>query len=178
MNAQDRPKVSIYIASSIDGFIARKNGGLDWLDRLHIPDEDFGYREFFDSIDALVMGRKTYETVCGFGKWPYENKRVIVLSDTLKKVGDEAELFTGKLSDLLAKLHHEKIAHIWIDGGVTVSRFLQEGLVDRFIVSIAPIVLGSGIPLFHDMDRENGCRLESVKSYPNGLVQLCYQIVH
>lgn len=144
LTLSSRPRVSIYIASS---------------------------------IDAVVMGRHTYEVVAGFNEWAYKDKRVIVLSHTLTTVRKEAELFTGQISELLAKLHAENIKHIWIDGGMTVSRFLEAGLVDDMTISIIAMVLGSGIPLFSTMNQEHNCHLVSAQSYPSGLVQLKYEIV-
>lgn len=124
------------------------------------------------------MGKNTYDVVSGFDEWAYKDKRVIVLSNTLAKVRKEAELFSGQLTELLAKLHAENIKHIWIDGGITVSRFLEAGLVDDITVSIIAMVLGSGIPLFNAMNQESKCRLVSTKSYPSGLVQLKYAVIH
>lgn len=173
-----RPKVSIYIASSIDGYIARKDGNLDWLHYGHTGDEDYGFKKFTSTIDAVIMGKNTYEVVAGFDEWAYKDKRVIVLSNTLDKIRKEAELFSGQLTELLAKLHAENIKHIWIDGGITVSRFLEAGLVDDITVSIIAMVLGSGIPLFSTMNREHKCRLTSTQSYPSGLVQLKYEVMH
>lgn len=177
-NQFSRPKISIYIASSIDGYIARKDGNLDWLHYGHTGDEDYGFKKFTSSIDAVVMGRNTYEVVAGFDEWAYKDKRVIVLSNTLTKVRTEAELFSGQLPDLLTKLHTENIKHIWVDGGITVSRFLEAGLVDDITISVIAMVLGSGIPLFSTMNREHKCRLISTQSYPSGLVQLKYEVPH
>lgn len=178
MTKKDRPKISIYIASSIDGYIARKNGNLDWLHYGHTGDEDYGFKKFTSTIDAVVMGRNTYEVVAGFDEWAYRDKRVIVLSNTLTKVRKEAELFSGQLPELLAKLHAENIKHIWIDGGITVTGFLDAGLVDDITISIIAMVLGSGIPLFSTMNQEHKCRLISTQSYPSGLVQLKYEVPH
>lgn len=181
MSRQDRPKISIYIATSIDGYIARKDGNLDWLqyghDVHHADDEDYGFKKFINSVDALILGRNTYQVVSSFGEWPYKGKRVIVLSHTLKEVRKEAELFCGELTGLLSKLHSENIKHVWVDGGLTASKFLEAGLVDDLIISIIAMVLGAGIPLFNIMDREQKCRLVSTQSYPNGLVQLKYEII-
>lgn len=173
----DRPKISVYIAMSIDGYIARKDGSIDWLEYGHVGDEDYGFKEFIKSIDTLVLGRHTYEVVCGFAEWPYKGKRVIVLSHTLKEVREDAELFSGKLTDLAAQLHSEGIKHVWVDGGVTVSKFLEAGLVDDLTISVIAVVLGSGIPLFNAMNKEHTCRLVSTQSYPSGLVQLKYEII-
>jgi dihydrofolate reductase len=172
-----RPKVSIYIASSIDGYIARTDGNLDWLRYGHTGDEDYGFKKFTSSIDAVVMGRNTYEVVAGFGEWAYKDKRVVVLSNTLTEVRKEAELFSGRLTELLAKLVTENVKHIWIDGGLTVSRFLEAGLVDDITISIIAMILGSGIPLFSVMNQEHKCHLVSTQSYPSGLVQLKYEVI-
>lgn len=172
-----RPKISIYIATSIDGYIARKNGGLDWLEYGHTGDEDYGFKKFIGSIDALVLGRNTYEVVSSFDKWPYEGKKVIVLSNTLNEVRKEAELFSGQLTDLTSMLYSKGIKHVWVDGGITVSKFLEAGLVDDITISVIAMVLGAGIPLFSTMNREHKCRLISTQSYPSGLVQLKYEVV-
>ena len=178
MTKKNHPQISIYIAMSIDGYIARKNGGLDWLEYGHTGDEDYGFKKFIGSVDALVLGRNTYEVVSGFDKWPYEGKKVIVLSNTLNVVRKEVELFCGQLTDLASMLHSEGIKRVWVDGGTTVSRFLEAGLVDDITISIIAMVLGSGIPLFNTMNREHKCRLISTQSYPSGLVQLKYEVAH
>lgn len=172
-----RPKISIYIASSIDGYIARKDGNLDWLHYGHTGDEDYGFKKFTSTIDAVIMGKNTYEVVSSFDEWAYKDKRVIVLSNTLTEVRKEAELFSGELTELLAKLHAENVKHVWIDGGITVSKFLEAGLVDDITISIIAMVLGAGIPLFSTMHQEHRCHLVSTQSYPSGLVQLKYEVV-
>lgn len=177
MIMNERPKVSIYIATSIDGYIARKDGNLDWLHYGHTGDEDYGFKAFINGIDALILGRNTYQVVSGFDEWPYKGKRVIVLSHTLKEVRKEAELFCGQLPELLSKLHFENIKHVWVDGGITASKFLEAGLVDELTISVIAMVLGSGIPLFDVMNREHKCRLISAKPYPSGLVQLKYEVL-
>jgi len=174
---ETRPQISIYIAMSIDGYIARKNGGLDWLEYGHLGDEDYGFKKFIGSVDAIVLGRNTYEVVSSFDKWPYEGKKVIVLSNTLNRVRKEAELFCGQLTDLASMLHSEGFKRVWVDGGITVSKFLEAGLVDDITISIIAMVLGSGIPLFSTMNQEHKCRLISTQSYSSGLVQLKYEVV-
>lgn len=178
LSQQDRPKISIFIATSIDGYIARKDGNIDWLHYGHTGDEDYGIKKFISSVDTLILGRNTYQVVAGFEEWPYKGKRVIVLSHTLKAVGEEAELFCGELTDLLSRLHSENVRHIWVDGGVTASKFLEAGLVDELTISIIAMVLGGGIPLFSVMNSEHQCRLISTQSYPSGLVQIKYKVKH
>lgn len=172
----NRPKISVFIATSLDGYIAREDGGLDWLERTPTPDEDFGFKEFMNSIDVLVMGRKTYEVVSGFDDWPYGGKRVVVMSRTLESVREEAELFSGEIMALVSNLQADGIKHIYIDGGITISRFLELGMVDQMIITLIPIILGKGIRLFNPMDKEHDCRLASAQSYPSGLVQLRYEL--
>jgi len=172
----NRPKASVYIAASLDGFIARKDGGLDWLDSIPVdPDEDYGFKEFMDSIDALIMGRNTYDVVSGFDNWPYEGKKVIVLSKNLHEVRPEAMLYYGAPESLLKKLQEEGARHVYVDGGVTICRFMEKGLIDRLIITIIPTILGSGIPLFNQMETQQDLHLMSAESYPNGLVQLRYE---
>lgn len=175
MNYLDRPKISVYIAISIDGYIARKDGNLDWLDSVGGFDEDYGHQTLVDSIDALIIGRKTYEVATTVAE-PYPGKRVVVLSNSLDSVRSDMELYQGDLSLLLKQLHTEGIKHIWIDGGTVISQFLALNAVDTMILSIIPIILGSGIPLFHIMDSDIPCRTISSQTYPSGLVQLKYEI--
>lgn len=182
MTKSTRPKISIFIATSIDGYIAKKNGDIDWLTKLTPPtgeseDKDCGFSTFFSGIDALIMGRNTYEVVSGFDTWPYQGKRVVVLSSTLTSVCQQAELFNGDITALVEKLHADGIRHIYVDGGVTISQFLNMNLVDELIISLIPIILGSGISLFSKIDNEKWCRLVSSRPYSNGLVQLKYEVV-
>jgi dihydrofolate reductase/predicted GNAT family N-acyltransferase len=173
---KNRPTISIYIAVSIDGYIARQDGGLDWLDRVGGFDEDYGFQKLMGSIDALVIGRKTYEVASTVAD-PYPGKRVVVLSNSLDSVKAGMELYRGDLKELVTKLHLEGIKHIWVDGGSTISQFLSLQLVDEMTLSVIPVVLGSGIPLFHVMGKEIPCRLISSQSYQSGLVQLHYEII-
>lgn len=173
----NRPRISVYIAMSIDGYIARKDGSIDWLERGHVGDEDYGFKKFFSQIDTLILGKNTYETVSAFDKWPYSDKKVIVLSNTLKEVRKEAELFCGSLTRLIPLLDSKGVKHVWVDGGITVSKFLEAGLVDHLTISIIPVILGSGIPLFSIMNIEQVCHFVSTQSYPSGLVQLQYEVI-
>lgn len=170
-----RPKISIYIATSLDGYIARTDGSLDFLD-LPGYNEEYGFKELFESIDALILGRNTYEFVAALPDWPYKGKRVVVLSHSLQKVREEAELFRGDVTKLTSQLHSDGIKHIWIDGGRTVSQFLNSQMVDHLTISVLPVILGSGIPLFSGIDKELRCRLISSQAYPSGLVQVKYEL--
>lgn len=171
---QNRPKISVYIAMSLDGYIARKDHTIDWLDRVSGYDDDYGMQNLMNSIDGLIIGRKTYD-IASTVPDPYPDKRVIVLSNTLKSVKAGMEVYRGDLSDLVSKLHQEGIKHIWVDGGTTLSQFLQLQIVDTVTISIIPVILGAGIPLFSMIDDEVSLRLVSSQGYPSGLVQLTYE---
>ncbi|GAO44524.1 dihydrofolate reductase family protein [Flavihumibacter petaseus] len=146
-------KNSVYIGTSLDGFIADKNGGLDWLDAVPNPDnDDMGYTEFMTRIDALVMGRNTFEVVCGFDiEWPYQ-KPVFVLSNSMaaipEKYHDKAILVKGPLKEVLSEIHEQGFHRLYVDGGKTIQSFLQEDLIDEMTITIIPFLLGDGIPLF------------------------------
>ena len=171
-------KASVFIATSIDGFIARTDGALDWLPT---DPEDHGYTEFMDSVDALVMGRKTFETVLGFGAWPFGTKLVVVLTsrpgDLAAPAGAICEFMAGTPAEVVAHLAARGLEHLYIDGGVTIQRFLAAGLIQRMIITRVPVLLGSGIPLFGPLAHD--VRLEHVatRTYPSGLVQSEYLTV-
>ena len=143
----------VYIATSLDGYIATKDGGIDWLHEAPNPTgEDFGFSKFMDGIDALIMGRKTYETVLSFDtEWPYK-KKVFVLSRSLKDVDialkGKAEIINGEIKEIISRLNEKGYKNLYIDGGETVQSFLEESLIDELIITKIPIILGSGIPLF------------------------------
>jgi dihydrofolate reductase len=173
---KERPKISVFIATSIDGYIARENGSLDWLDKFNDSGENCGFPEFFSSVDTLIMGRKTYETVLSFNNWPYRGKRVIVISNTLNSVTEDAELYKGDILPLLSKLQAEGVKHIYVDGGETISHFLKEKTVDSITLTTIPVLLGKGIPLFRKIDAEFSCKLVSSQSYSSGITQATYQV--
>ena len=175
-NILQRPKISVYIALSIDGYIARQDHRLDWLDRVGGFDDDYGFQKFLESIDTIIIGRKTYE-VASTASDPYPGKRVIVVSKTLSSVHAHIELYSGELSTVIQQLHTEGSQHIWVDGGSIISQFLALNLVDEITISIIPVMLGSGIPLFHSFDREISYRLLSFQSYKSGLAQLHYETI-
>ena len=144
-------KVSVYIATSLDGFIADSSGGLDWLELPNLEQTDYGYAEFISRIDALLIGHKTFEQVLTFDAWPYD-KPVFVLSRNLTALPDEvigkAELVSGEPAAILEKLAEKGHNSLYIDGGRAVQSFLHEDLVDELIVSRIPVPLGGGVPLF------------------------------
>ncbi|MCG8330858.1 MAG: dihydrofolate reductase family protein [Chitinophagales bacterium] len=175
---QDK-KNSVFIATSIDGFIADKNGGIEWLNMIPNPEHiDAGYAAFTKRIDALVMGRVTFETVCGFDiDWPY-NKPVYVLSNSLKEVPenyqDKVELVNGSLTDVLDHIHTNGHFRLYIDGGTTIQNFLKEDLIDEIVLTTIPILLGEGYPLFASLSKALKFELVETKVFLNQLVQRHY----
>ena len=176
-------KATVFIATSIDGFIAREDGSIDWLPTgADTKFEDYGYADFMKSVDGLVMGRKTYETVRGFGgEWPYGTKPVVVL--TTKKIQIPKELaktvttMSGKISAILSHLETLGMKHLYIDGGVTIQKFLNAGAIERLIINRIPVLIGKGIPLFGPVDQDIKLSHIGTKTYPSGLVQSEYFVV-
>ncbi|MEM9327843.1 MAG: dihydrofolate reductase family protein [Bacteroidota bacterium] len=171
---------SVFIAMSLDGFIADKDGKIDWLHSIPNPDnDDMGYNEFMGRTDAIVMGRKTFETVLGFGiEWPY-SRPVFVLSRSMKAVPhelqDHVELVSGPLPEVITWIHTKGHRHLYIDGGRTIQSFLQEDLIDELVVSTIPIVLGGGSPLFGALGHPLSFELVDSKTYLNAIVQRRYR---
>lgn len=147
----------VFIATSLDGYIADKNGGIDWLHAIPNPEgNDMGYAKHVASIDALVMGRNTLDIVLSFGiDWPY-SKPVFVLSNTMTSVPDGYEdkifLVKGPLKEVLDQIHAKGFMNLYIDGGVTIQNFLKEDLIDEMIITTIPVLLGGGSPLFGDLN--------------------------
>jgi dihydrofolate reductase len=169
----------VYIATSLDGYISDKNDGLGWLDMIPNPDRlDFGWTDFLNRIDAIVMGRKTFEKVCSFDcDWPY-TKPVFVLSRTLKSLPEEykgkADIIEGPLSGVLQAIKAKGYEHLYIDGGIAVQNFLKEDLIDEMIITVIPVLLGGGTPLFAELPEQ--IEFECMKSqvFLNALVQTRY----
>jgi len=176
-----RPLCSVFIAASLDGYIARADGSLDWLSIVEREGEDYGYRDFVDSVDALVMGRKTYDTVLGFDDWPFAGKRCIVLTHArpTSPRADE-EFASGAPAALLEQLGGQGVRRVYVDGGAVIRQFLAAGLVDDLTLSVIPVLLGGGIRLFDADPRGRASttplRLVSARSFESGLCQLRYEI--
>ena len=175
-------KCSVFIAASLDGYIAKADGDIAWLVNLPAPtpNEDYGYQSFFDSVDALVMGRVTYETVLAFPEWPYGNKKVFVLSGGQPVIppalADRVEILSGAPQVLLSQLANAGYRHLYVDGGKTIQGFLRAGCIDEIILTTIPILLGAGIPLFGSLNAETSLELVSSRSYANGFVQNHYKL--
>lgn len=174
-----RTKNSIFIATSLDGFIADQNGNIDWLHQIPNPDgDDMGYRAFMGEIDALLMGRNTYETVLSFDMdWPYDQP-IFVLSTTLNSVPKELEgkvfLKKGDLSVILSEIKEAGYHHLYIDGGKTIQRFLEQDLIDEMIITSIPILLGGGTPLFGSNDERLAFTCTNTKRFVNAVAQNHY----
>ena len=170
--------VSVFIGTSVDGFIARPNGDLDFLP----PGggEPHGYEEFIATVDALVIGRNTFETVLGFPAWPYGDKRVVVLSsrplDLSVVRGGVVEQMAGPPDEIVSKLAARGIHHLYVDGGITIQRFLREGLIQRLIITRVPVLIGEGVPLFGVLPRDVRLRHVATQHYASGLVKSEYRI--
>lgn len=169
-------KNRVFIATSLDGYIADKNGGIDWLDSIpEINTIDSGYAEFTSQIDALVMGRSTFETVCGFDiAWPYQ-KPVFVVSTTLSEIPEKykgkAHLLKGTLTEILMQIHQKGYNRLYIDGGKLIQSFLREDLIDEMVITIIPVLLGSGIPLFSKVDKQLDFECKESKLFLDAIVQ-------
>jgi dihydrofolate reductase len=174
-------KVSVFIATSIDGFIARKNGDIDWLSGSDSENsgEDYGYQEFIDTVDVLVMGRNSYEKVLSFGEWPYASKKVVVLSTKNLKAPDNLdaniEFKSCSPTDLIAELGAIGAEHLYIDGGRTIQGFLKEGLIQELVITRIPVLLGEGISLFGPIDGDIKLQHVETKQFENGYVQSRYK---
>ncbi len=170
---------SVFVGASLDGFIARSNGDLDWLP----PGggEPHGYDEFIASVDAIVIGRKTFETVLAFDTWPYGDKRVVILSsrplDLSAIVGGVVEQMAGHPADIVARLAASGARHLYVDGGITIQGFLRAGLIQRLIITRVPVLLGEGIPLFGTLPHDIRLRHVTTRHFPSGLVQSEYRVV-
>ncbi|HEY6274237.1 MAG TPA: dihydrofolate reductase family protein [Terriglobales bacterium] len=171
--------VSVFVGTSLDGFIARPNGTYDFL-----PEgggEPHGYNEFIATVDTIVIGRKTFETVLAFPEWPYVGKRVVALSsqplDFSAVRGGVVEQMSGEPAEIVAKLAATGAHHLYVDGGITIQRFLRAGLVDRVTISRVPVLIGGGIPLFGALPHDVRLRHVATQQYPSGLVKSEYEIL-
>ena len=170
--------VSVFVGASVDGFIARPNHDLDWL-----PEgggEPHGYDEFIASVDAIVIGRKTFEKVLTLGPWAYGRKRVVILSsrpvDLAAAGAGVVEQMAGPPAEIVARLAASGAHHLYVDGGITIQSFLRAGLVQRLIITRVPVLIGDGIPLFGSLPRDIRLRHVATRHFPSGLVQSEYHV--
>jgi dihydrofolate reductase len=173
---------SVFIAVSLDGFIARPNGEIDWLteNRDQNSGEDYGYQEFYKSIDTLVMGSNTYELVLTFPEWPYTDKKVIILSSRLQTVPEglagKVEFYAGSPAKVMSYLTRIGAKHVYVDGGKTIQAFLKAGYIHEITITRLPFLMGEGIPLFGPLGHD--IRLQHIETvvYPNGYIQSSYRV--
>ncbi|MCZ7609638.1 MAG: dihydrofolate reductase family protein [Ignavibacterium sp.] len=170
-------KVILYIAASLDGYIAKPNDDLSFLSIVQKDDEDYGYSVFINSIDTVILGRKTYDWVMKqVPVFPHADKNTFIITRNAKPSTGKINFYTGNLKDLISKLKVEQGKNIFIDGGAEiVHELLKENLIDEFIISIIPVLVGSGIKLFKDGRPEQILELVSVKKFEKGLAQLHYK---
>ena len=170
---------TVFVGVSVDGFLARPNDDLDFLP----PGggEPHGYDEFMATVDAIVIGRKTFEKVLTFGTWPYGDKLVVVLSsrplDFSAVVGGVVEQMAGEPAEIVSQLAARGIHHLYVDGGITIQRFLRAGLIQRLIITRVPVLIGQGIPLFGSLAQDIPLQHIATRHYPSGLVQSEYHVV-
>ncbi|WP_414753630.1 dihydrofolate reductase family protein [Anabaena sp. CCY 9910] len=170
-------KITLFIASSLDGYIARDSGDIDWL----FTDQDYGYTEFIAQIDTLIMGNKTYQQILTFGEYPYQDQEVFVFSKTYSgETNNGAKYINSDWEDFIKTLRISNGRDIWLVGGAQLIHFfLKHGFIDESILSIHPIILGSGIPLIlKDPTIETKLQLQEVKSFDTGLVQISYNLTY
>jgi len=171
-------KTTVYVGTSLDGFIAREDGDIDWLVKFQNKEVHDSYGEFINTIDAIVIGRGTYEKVLSFPEWPY-NKKVFVLSTTLKQIPGilkgKVNPLSMKPKELLSYLSDKGFSNIYIDGGKVIQSFLKEDLIDELIVTKVPELIGTGIPLFGDLDHDLQFKHIRTEIYSHGLVKSYYE---
>lgn len=174
-----KSKVILYIAMSLDGYIAKDDGGIDWLSMVDTPGEDYGYSDFIKSVGTIIMGRKTYEKILSLsGDYLHRDKTCYVLSNTRTGSEENVTFYSGSLEELIHSEKQKGNGHIFIDGGASVVHaLLSQDLIEECVISIIPVILGGGIRLFADGLPETKLRLVSMETFPTGLVQLWYHCV-
>jgi len=176
-----RPQISVFIAQSLDGYIARADGSLDWLQSVEDPtgQQDYGYASFIATVDAVVVGRLTYETMLGFEPWPLTARRVIVLTHRPLSPRHGETPHSGDLAPLFDQLGREGVRRVYLDGGQAIRQALREDLIDDLTLCWIPVLLGAGRPLFTDLlfDTlpESAWQLQQCQSFASGLVQAVYR---
>ncbi|MAU12239.1 MAG: deaminase [Anaerolineaceae bacterium] len=176
-------KISVFIATSVDGYISRPDGDIQWLhDVEQVPEgDDAGYGEFTSTIDVLVMGSGSFEKILEFPEWPYPMP-VVVLSKSLKEVPahlqEKVRIESASPQELVTKLAAEGYKHVYLDGGKVIQSFIRAGLVDDMIVTQIPVLIGAGRPLFGELEKDVNLRHEWTKTWDNGFVQSKYLLVY
>jgi len=169
-------KVILYIAMSLDGYIATTDGGLGFLSMVEEEGQDYSYRDFMSTVDAVIVGRKSYEKVISMGyDYPHTNKDLYVMTRTPRAANGSVKFHSGNLNELVLELKAKQGKNIYVDGGAeVVNEMLNDSLIDEYYISVIPILLGDGILLFKKGNPQQTLKLVSSKAYNKGLVQLHY----
>lgn len=170
-------KIKLYIATSIDGYIARCDGDLDWLTSFPNPEKtDYGYASFFDSVDTVLMGSLTYLSIVSMDvKWPYKDKTTYIISHNHKDNNEKIQFIHENIIETISKLREEQGKDIWLAGGGKLTSFLLKyDLIDEMIITTIPVILGSGTPLFPDNPIESAWQIKGNTTYNNGVIQTSY----
>ncbi len=169
-------RIICYIATSVDGFISDAEGGVEWLSAYDNSGEDYNYSRFFSGVDALLMGRNTYNQVLGFGDWPYKGKPSYVFTHNTPDVDQPADFLSGDLEDCMRELRKTHKGDLWlVGGGELIKEFRKRSLIDLYIITILPLLLGKGTPLFHPVDFSEKMRLTKHQSFDSGIIQIWYE---
>lgn len=176
-------KCSVFIATSLDGFISRDDGSIDWLmkaNTLAPPGEDCGYKSFISTVDVLVMGCNSYEKVLSFDEWPYGELPVVVMSSQTVAIPEKLRTCVSATMEtpttLVQRLSKQGAKHLYVDGGVTIQGFLFDGLINEMTITLIPVLLGSGRTLFGPLKRDIELHHVETKTFDGGFVQLKYRI--
>ena len=175
-----RLRASVFCGTSLDGFIARTDDALDFLDAG--GGDDHGFTAFMATVDTVVMGRRTFEVVLSFGSWPYGTTPVVVLTNRPLEMpsfpGASIEPMAGAPAEIVSRLAARGVKHMYVDGGITIQRFLEAGMITHVTVTRVPVLIGSGIPLFGPLSHDVRLRHVATRAYPGGLVQSVYEVDH
>jgi dihydrofolate reductase len=175
---QFKRKLCLFIAMSLDGYIAKPDGDISFLNEMNHEGEDYGYTAFIDTVGTVILGRKTYDKILSMGiESPYGEREVIVLTHNPQNAIANTSFYSGNLSELISTLKNKSGKNLYCDGGAqTVNQLLQEKLIDEMVVSVIPVLLGDGIRLFGGYFQEQKLKLIECKSFEKGLVQLHYHL--
>ncbi|ROS02031.1 dihydrofolate reductase [Sinobacterium caligoides] len=183
-------KFSVYIATSADGYIADPDGGVDWLHSAGNADAemgvnaDMGFADFIDSVDCMIMGRRCMEVIASFNlspeQWPYGDIPIIVLSHTLKEPPEslhgKVEIYAGEITALISELEKRELKHAYVDGGTTITSFVNLALINQMTITKAPVLLGDGLPLFGRINRQIKLVDAEAEAFPNDFIQIKYRV--
>lgn len=181
MGTRNASRVSVFVGTSLDGFIARQDGDFKWLEQASDSNLDYGFNDFFAHVDALVMGRNTFDVMARLPTWYYGDKPVIVLTHraiTHQNMPKTVETMAGEPQDIVGRLAERGFHRLYVDGGQTIQAFLRADLVDDLTVSRLPILIGTGIPLFGSLRKDIHLKHIGTRTFPGGMIQSSYEVVN